>query len=88
MFPKDYEIDVEMLILLWMANGFILEKQGEGPEIIGKNISVELAARSFFQDVKGIPFQFNHTKHCRVTCTIHDLMHDVAMDSIGNNALL
>ncbi|PVH63536.1 hypothetical protein PAHAL_2G050100 [Panicum hallii] len=84
MFPKDYEIDVEMLIQLWMANGFILEKQGERPEITGKNIFVELAARSFFQDVKGIPFQFNHTEVSRITCKIHDLMHDVAMDSMGN----
>ncbi|XP_025800718.1 putative disease resistance protein RGA4 isoform X2 [Panicum hallii] len=83
MFPKDYEIDVEMLIQLWMANGFILEKQGERPEITGKNIFVELAARSFFQDVKGIPFQFNHTEVSRITCKIHDLMHDVAMDSMG-----
>jgi len=83
MFPKDYEIDVEMLIQLWMANGFILEKHGGRPEIIGKNIFYELVERSFFQDVKGSPFQFNNTEHSRVTCKIHDLMHDVAKSAMG-----
>ncbi|CAL5066798.1 unnamed protein product [Urochloa decumbens] len=84
MFPKDYEINVEMLIQLWMANGFIPEKKGEHPEIIGKHIFVDLASRSFFQDVKGSPFMFGNTAVSKVSCKIHDLMHDVAMDSMGN----
>ncbi|CAN6203180.1 unnamed protein product [Urochloa humidicola] len=84
MFPKDYEINVVMLIQLWMANGFIPERKGEHPEITGKHIFVELASRSFFQDVNGIPFHSNHTKVSRITCKIHDLMHDVAVDSMGN----
>nr|AAO37936.1 putative resistance complex protein [Oryza sativa Japonica Group]ABF99904.1 powdery mildew resistance protein PM3b, putative, expressed [Oryza sativa Japonica Group] len=82
-FPKDYEIDVEMLIQLWMANGFIPEQQGECPEIIGKRIFSELVSRSFFEDVKGIPFEFHHIKDSKITCKIHDLMHDVAQSSMG-----
>uniref|UniRef100_A0A0D9W1D6 Uncharacterized protein n=1 Tax=Leersia perrieri TaxID=77586 RepID=A0A0D9W1D6_9ORYZ len=82
----DYEIDVEMLIQLWMANGFIPEQQGECPEIIGKRIFSELVSRSFFEDVKGIPFEFHHIKYRKVTCKIHDLMHDVAQSSMGKES--
>nr|ADB07392.1 BPH14-1 [Oryza sativa Indica Group] len=82
-FPKDHEIDVEMLIQLWMANGFIPEQQGECPEIIGKRIFSELVSRSFFQDAKGIPFEFHDIKNSKITCKIHDLMHDVAQSSMG-----
>jgi hypothetical protein len=74
MFPKDYEIDVKMLIQLWMANGFILEEKEVCPEIRGKQIFNELLSRSFFQDVK---------KTDIMTCKIHDLMHDVAQLAMG-----
>jgi len=77
MFPKDHEIDVEMLIRLWMANSFIPEQKRVCPEDIGKQIFNELALRSFFQEVQ--QDKFNR----QITCKIHDLMHDVAQDSMG-----
>jgi hypothetical protein len=94
MFPKDYEIDVEILIRLWMANGFILEEKGaQCPEITGKQIFNELASRSFFQDVKEIDVEFyggHHTERYYAsvaTCKIHDLMHDVAQSAMGKECV-
>lgn len=83
LFPKDYEIDVEKLIQLWMANGFIPDQHGLRPEITGKQIFMDLVSRSFFQDVKEVPFEVHHMEDPRVTCKIHDLMHDVAQSSMG-----
>ncbi|CAD6340532.1 unnamed protein product [Miscanthus lutarioriparius] len=77
MFPKDHEIDVEMLIRLWISNSFIPEQKRVCPEDIGKQIFNELAQRSFFQEVQQDKF------YRQITCKIHDLMHDVAQDSMG-----
>ncbi|CAO2153045.1 unnamed protein product [Urochloa humidicola] len=86
-FPKDYDIDVEKLIQLWMANGFFPEQHGVRPEIVGKEIFLDLVSRSFFQDVKeDVPFRVNTVPDIhipRATCKIHDLMHDVAQSSMG-----
>ncbi|XP_030945099.1 disease resistance protein RGA2-like [Quercus lobata] len=69
-FPKDFELRMDKLIQLWMANGFIPSKGPSELYDFGVDIFNELVRRSFFQDVKEYP-------GC-MTCKMHDLMHDLA----------
>ncbi|KAG2579178.1 hypothetical protein PVAP13_6NG149000 [Panicum virgatum] len=58
---------------------------------IGQKNFNELKSRSFFQDLKSVPFDEKHLRlkeskrmFCyRITCKIHDLMHDVAQSAMG-----
>ncbi|TVU23450.1 hypothetical protein EJB05_25817, partial [Eragrostis curvula] len=89
MFPKDYEIDVELLIQLWMAHDLIPVQEDDHPETKGEEIFKELTWRSFFQEVK----QTSHGYHERLqfrkktTCKIHDLMHDIALSVMGKECV-
>ncbi|CAK9153332.1 unnamed protein product [Ilex paraguariensis] len=71
-FPKDYAMEVDMLIELWIANGFIHSKGETDLYRMGRGIFNNLVCRSFFQDVK-------EGYMGRLTCKMHDLMHDLAM---------
>ncbi|XBJ07063.1 hypothetical protein VPH35_012639 [Triticum aestivum] len=87
-FPKDYEIDVETLIQLWMAHDFIPLKEGDNLEKVGREIFDELTWRSFFQDVKRIPRrEWRGELRPRTICKIHDLMHDIALSVMGKDCL-
>ncbi|KAG1371635.1 disease resistance protein RGA2-like [Cocos nucifera] len=82
-FPKDYEIDKEMLIQLWMANGFIPSDRGEEDmELKGHEIFNELSSRSFFQNLREI--HCARTMSTRQRCRMHDLIHDLAQSIMGN----
>ena len=87
-FPKDTEIDMEFLIQLWMANGFVPKEKDIHLETTGKHIFEELVSRSFFQDVKQVKGDREDDDvywYCpRTTCKIHDLMHDVALSAMEN----
>ncbi|KAF7040278.1 hypothetical protein CFC21_050191 [Triticum aestivum] len=82
-FPKNYVINVEKLIQLWMANDFIPSEDAIRPETKGKQIFNELVSRSFFQDVN----QDGSGNNYMTTCTVHDLMHDVALSVMGKECV-
>ncbi|XP_030949112.1 disease resistance protein RGA2-like [Quercus lobata] len=74
LFPKDFRIDVNTLINLWIAQDFIvLEDPRQRFVDIGREYFMELLWRSFFQDVE--IDVLDNIKSCKM----HDLMHDLAI---------
>ncbi|XP_027171487.1 putative disease resistance protein RGA3 [Coffea eugenioides] len=75
-FPKDHEIDVEELIRLWIAQGYVRPiRRGERLELVGFEYFNNLAMRSFFQEFKKSVVDYVH----EVTrCKMHDIVHDFA----------
>ncbi|KAF6981667.1 hypothetical protein CFC21_000129 [Triticum aestivum] len=79
-FPRNYRIDVEKLIQLWIANGFIPEYKEYTLEITGQHIFNELASRSFFLDIEEHKTVWEN--YSRITCKIHDLLLDIALSAM------
>ncbi|XP_048546431.1 disease resistance protein RGA2-like [Triticum urartu] len=79
-FPKDYVMDKDMLIQLWMANGFIQEKRPVDLTTRGEFIFDELVWRSFLQDKQECIDNYGTENYVAVNCKMHDLMHDLAKD--------
>uniref|UniRef100_A0A6N2LR90 Disease resistance protein RGA3 n=1 Tax=Salix viminalis TaxID=40686 RepID=A0A6N2LR90_SALVM len=74
LFPKDCEINKQTLIRLWMAQGFLQPADGmQHPEEVGHQCFMDLARRSFFQDL-----EYGEWGDV-VSCRMHDLMHDLAL---------
>nr|GME03104.1 putative disease resistance protein RGA3 [Ipomoea batatas] len=67
-FPKDYVIKVNMLVRIWMAQGYVT-MESKGRELFGS-----LAMRSFFQDLKKDDMDSNII----ISCKMHDIWHDFA----------
>ncbi|VAI68527.1 unnamed protein product [Triticum turgidum subsp. durum] len=82
-FYKDYEMEKDRLIQLWMANCFIQEEGTVDLVQKGEFIFDELVWRSFLQDKKVVVKSAIHhgdTQYKIVVCKMHDLMHDLAKD--------
>ncbi|CAH1412471.1 unnamed protein product [Lactuca virosa] len=75
LFPKDYMFDMEELILLWMAEGFLHQSSttGKSMERMGVECFEDLLSRSFFQQAPNDKSLF----------VMHDLMNDLAMSVAG-----
>ncbi|KAA3479292.1 Cysteine/Histidine-rich C1 domain family protein [Gossypium australe] len=70
-FPKGYKIEKDLLIKLWMAQGFLGD--GNGMEIVGEEYFDNLAMRSFFQE-----FETDENDDGIIRCKMHDIVHDFA----------
>ncbi|CAL4996931.1 unnamed protein product [Urochloa decumbens] len=84
-FPKDYNIDVDNLIHLWMANDYLPLEEDVSLETTGRRTFEELAWRSFFEDAEETKLEDKNFSHFRSIerCKIHDLMHDIALSVLG-----
>ncbi|XP_031248360.1 putative disease resistance protein RGA3 [Pistacia vera] len=72
-FPKDYEIQKDVLIKLWMAQGYLRSEANKDMELVGEEYFETLAMRSFFQDFQKEEYDIDiHS------CKMHDIVHDFA----------
>ncbi|KAM0010680.1 putative virus X resistance protein-like, coiled-coil [Helianthus debilis subsp. tardiflorus] len=70
LFPKDHLFNKEELVLLWMAEGFLIPSNAtKSPERLGHDYFEILLSRSFFQ----------HEPNDESLFIMHDLMNDLAM---------
>ncbi|XP_059450848.1 putative disease resistance protein RGA3 [Corylus avellana] len=83
LFPKDYEIEIKVLIQLWIAQGFLHSSYGNRHlEDIGREYFMDLLWRSFFQDVqRDIVGEIGK-------CKMHDLIHDLAQSVAGEECTI
>ncbi|GLT37344.1 hypothetical protein SLA2020_116660 [Shorea laevis] len=81
-FPKDWEIKKEMLIQLWMAEGFLQPSQGSSMEDIGDKYFNDLLSYSLFLEEEK-----DSTGKIK-SCKMHDLIHDLATSNSKSETLI
>ncbi|KAK4426855.1 putative disease resistance protein RGA1 [Sesamum alatum] len=81
LFPKNYVMDENQLIQLWMANGFVSSRGQSDLYLTGRLIFKELVWRSFLQDVE-------INSRGTATCKMHDLMHDLAISLMSRETYI
>ncbi|XP_027337459.1 disease resistance protein RPM1-like [Abrus precatorius] len=72
LFPEDYSISCVRLVNLWIAEGFVENKENEGQtlEEVAEEYLSELIARNLVKVAK--KYSYGRVRNCRV----HDLMHN------------
>ncbi|XP_059450839.1 putative disease resistance protein RGA1 [Corylus avellana] len=80
LFPKDSKIKVEVLIKLWIAQGFIHSSdRNRRLEDAGHEYFMDLLWRSFFQE------PYTNAYGDIESCKMHDLIHDFAQSVVAGN---
>ncbi|KAH9665343.1 hypothetical protein KPL70_020310 [Citrus sinensis] len=81
-FPKDFQINKDKLIKLWMAQGYLGKRESEEEmEIIGEEYFDLLAMQSLFQD-------FEKDDNGKIlSCKMHGIVHDFAQYLAKNESL-
>ena len=72
-FPKDFVLSSDDLVLMWMAQGYIDSEEHIEMEVVAREYLQILAIRSFFQNIKKEEDD-DEIKWCKV----HDIVHDFA----------
>ncbi|KAK2640494.1 hypothetical protein Ddye_028289 [Dipteronia dyeriana] len=73
LFPEDFEIKVNQLIQLWVAEGFVQQEENRNMEDLAKDNFHELINRSLIQ--------IGSVSWGRVaTCRVHDLLRELAIE--------
>ncbi|XP_057524155.1 disease resistance protein RGA2-like [Amaranthus tricolor] len=83
LYPKDFELEKETLIKLWIAEGFVVPScKRQSFDDAGEEYFMDLVQRCFFQDLR------KDAQGNIQSCRIHDLMHDLAMKEAGRESII
>ncbi|KAF8747830.1 hypothetical protein HU200_013139 [Digitaria exilis] len=77
-FPEDYFIEKGPLIWMWIAEGFVLDKQGRSSFEIGEEYFDELVNRSMIQVVAWE--EYDMVRGCHVHDMVMDLIRSISSD--------
>ncbi|GKV49777.1 hypothetical protein SLEP1_g56509 [Rubroshorea leprosula] len=81
-FPQDWKIEKEMLIQLWMAEGFLQPSQGSSMEDIGNKYFNDFLSYCLFLEEER-----DSTGKIK-SCKMHDLIHDLATYNSKSETLI
>ncbi|WMV44955.1 hypothetical protein MTR67_038340 [Solanum verrucosum] len=73
-FPKDTVINVDKLVRIWMAQGYLSTVENNQQEVRGREYFMNLAMRSFFQELE----TDDKNTSVIISCKMHDVVHDFA----------
>jgi disease resistance protein RPM1 len=76
-FPEDYFIEKRTLVWMWVAEGFVQEKQGMTSFEIGEGYFNELVNRSMIQMAEKEDMLASHLVIMTCGCRVHDMVLDL-----------